>query len=253
MILNHAQLLAFYFNLNILKRRKFLQFLNIALTKLLCRNHLSMSLRSSFNGNIWIPVIGNTMNYLNRNIKIIQCYALVYCFIRLPVNHIKMHVSCIWKSKMPISSSLLVFFIKLLKLFTLQLSICCMIMLKQRKMWKHLFHCLLLVMGYIRRIYFQGVSIGGVKEELSKQTAISSWKASLGSESLNSKLGMYSDSDWIWTLSTSVIILIKSYDAVPNEENTYEKIYICIDFKETALYQLKFNHINLLTFQVPCS
>lgn len=87
------------------------------------------------------------------------------------------------------------------------------------------------MMGYIRIIYFQGVSIGGVKQALSKQTAISSCEASLGSGSLNSKLGMYPDSDRIWTWSASVIILIKSYDAVPNEEKSYEKNCISMDFK----------------------
>lgn len=53
------------------------------------------------------------------------------------------------------------------------------------------------MMEYIRIIYFPGVSIGGVKQELSKQTAISSWKAAVGNESLNSELGMYSDLDQI--------------------------------------------------------
>lgn len=124
----------------------------------------------------------------------------VVCFTGLPVNHIKMDVSSIWNYKMPINSTLLVFLIKMLKTSTLQLSICCMIMLKQ--MWKYLFYCLF-VLGYIRIIYFQGVRIGWVKQELSKQTGISSWKASLGNESVNSKLGMYPDSDQIWTLSVS--------------------------------------------------
>lgn len=69
-------------------------------------------------------------------------------------------------------------------------------MLKQSKLSKYLFHHPH-VMGYIGIICLQSVSIGGEKHELNKQRGFMPQKITLEDESLNLKVEIQSNSDWI--------------------------------------------------------